>query len=151
MTPIDLAVLIAYSFALGLLAIYGVHRLHLVRLRRRCRTDNPVCPDVQDCLSYTVTVQLPLYNEPNVAARLIDAVAQLRYDGALDVQVLDDSTDRTSEIVADRVAHWRARGVSLAHVRRGTRDGFKAGALAYGMSLSSAQFFEAVASAPALK
>ncbi|HEY6210832.1 MAG TPA: glycosyltransferase [Vicinamibacterales bacterium] len=96
---------------------------------------------MQDCLSYTVTVQLPLYNEPNVAARLIDAVAQLRYDGALDVQVLDDSTDRTSEIVADRVAHWRARGVSLAHVRRGTRDGFKAGALAYGMSLSSAQFF----------
>jgi len=89
----------------------------------------------------SVTVQLPLYNEPNVAARLIDAVAQLRYDGALDVQVLDDSTDATTSIVAERVAFWRGRGVAIAHVRRGSRDGFKAGALAHGMSISDAELF----------
>jgi len=89
----------------------------------------------------SVTVQLPLYNEPNVAARLIDAVARLRYDGALDVQVLDDSTDATTSIVAERVAFWRDRGVAIAHVRRGSRDGFKAGALAHGMSISEAELF----------
>jgi len=90
---------------------------------------------------YSVTIQLPLYNEPNVVARLIDAVAQLDYAGPLDIQVLDDSTDVTTAIVAERVAMWRARGVDIAHIRRGSRDGFKAGALAHGMALSGAELF----------
>ena len=88
-----------------------------------------------------MTVQLPLYNEPNVAGRLIDAVAAMVYDGEVDIQVLDDSTDETTEIVAARVACWRARGVRIAHVRRATREGFKAGALAHGMALSKAELF----------
>ncbi|HXG58947.1 MAG TPA: glycosyltransferase, partial [Thermoanaerobaculia bacterium] len=88
-----------------------------------------------------VTVQLPLYNEPNVAARLIDAVAALDYPGPLDIQVLDDSTDATTEIVAGRVAYHRARGIAIEHVRRNSREGYKAGALAYGMSRSRAELF----------
>jgi cellulose synthase/poly-beta-1,6-N-acetylglucosamine synthase-like glycosyltransferase len=83
-----------------------------------------------------VTVQLPLYNEPNVAARLIDAVAALEYEGPLEIQVLDDSTDATSAIVAQRIA-----GTGIRHIRRETREGYKAGALAHGMSLSEAELF----------
>ncbi|HEX7190737.1 MAG TPA: glycosyltransferase [Thermoanaerobaculia bacterium] len=89
----------------------------------------------------SVTIQLPLYNEPNVAARIVDAAAALRYDGALDIQVLDDSNDATPAIVAGRVAFHRARGIHIAHIRRPSRDGFKAGALAHGMSLSDADLF----------
>jgi cellulose synthase/poly-beta-1,6-N-acetylglucosamine synthase-like glycosyltransferase len=88
-----------------------------------------------------LTVQLPLYNEPNVAARLIDAVASLDYPGALDIQVLDDSNDETANIVAGKVSEWLTRGVSIAHIRRNTRDGYKAGALAEGMRRSNAQLF----------
>ena len=52
-----------------------------------------------------VTVQLPLYNEMYVAERLIEAVCRLDYPaGRLEIQVLDDSTDETTEIVARAVA-----------------------------------------------
>jgi cellulose synthase/poly-beta-1,6-N-acetylglucosamine synthase-like glycosyltransferase len=88
-----------------------------------------------------LTIQLPLYNEPNVAARLLDAVAAIEYPGALDIQVLDDSTDETTEIVAGRVVAIRARGVRIEHVRRGSRDGYKAGALAHGMARSTSALF----------
>jgi cellulose synthase/poly-beta-1,6-N-acetylglucosamine synthase-like glycosyltransferase len=49
--------------------------------------------------------------------------------------VLDDSNDDTSELVAQLITHWRAQGVNMQHVRRGSRDGYKAGALAHGLKL----------------
>ena len=65
--------------------------------------------------------------------RLIDAVCSLEWPRErLEVQVLDDSDDDTQERVAERVAAWRARGVDVVQVRRSTREGFKAGALAHG-------------------
>src|SRR5260370_15524576 len=58
----------------------------------------------------------------------------------LEVQILDDSDDETFAIVSRRAARWRRKGVRVAHVRRGTREGFKAGALAHGLSLTAAPF-----------
>jgi cellulose synthase/poly-beta-1,6-N-acetylglucosamine synthase-like glycosyltransferase len=89
----------------------------------------------------SVTVQLPVYNEPNVIARLIDAVSALEYAGELQIQVLDDSTDATTAIAAARVAVWQARGVRISHLRRTQRTGYKAGALAHGMTLSNGELF----------
>lgn len=81
-----------------------------------------------------VLLQLPLYNEKYVVARLLDAVAALDYPrDRLRVQVLDDSTDDTVQVVADRVAQHAAAGLDIHHVRRPQRTGFKAGALAYGL------------------
>ena len=88
-----------------------------------------------------LTVQMPMYNEPNVAARLIDAVAALEYPGPLDIQVLDDSIDVTTSIVAERVAHHAAHGIAIRQLRRESRDGYKAGALAHGMHLSASALF----------
>ena len=46
-------------------------------------------------------VQLPLYNELYVVERLLKACAELDYPREkLTIQVLDDSTDATSELVA---------------------------------------------------
>ena len=137
MNAAEAGVLALYYLVLGVLAVYSLHRLHLVRLRRRARGPVRVTADVAPPL----TVQLPLYNEPNVAARLIDAVCALAYRGALDIQVLDDSNDETTSIVAERVAHHVACGVNIAHIRRSSRDGYKAGALAHGMRLSDAELF----------
>lgn len=82
-----------------------------------------------------VTVQLPLYNEALVAARLIDACADLQYPvDRFEIQVLDDSTDTTTGIVQERVAHWQRRGVAISHIRRDRRDGYKAGALQHGLA-----------------
>jgi cellulose synthase/poly-beta-1,6-N-acetylglucosamine synthase-like glycosyltransferase len=133
----ETGVLTLYYLVLSVLAVYSIHRLHLVRLRRRTPPPARATAAVYPAL----TVQLPLYNEPNVAARLIDAVSALEYPGTFDIQVLDDSTDETSSIVAEAVARGAARGVSIAHIRRSSRDGFKAGALAHGMQLSDSELF----------
>ncbi|MDE2856027.1 MAG: glycosyltransferase [Chloroflexota bacterium] len=81
-----------------------------------------------------VTVQLPLYNEANVADRLIDAVAAFDYPrDKLLIQALDDSDDLTVPLVARKLADLEARGYRVQHIRRADRAGFKAGALAEGL------------------
>lgn len=86
-----------------------------------------------------VCVQLPVYNEPAVIERLIDAAASLDYPAdRLGIQVLDDSADVTGSIAAAAVARWRERGIAIEHVRRGERAGYKAGALAHGLTLTDA-------------
>ncbi|HLQ61706.1 MAG TPA: glycosyltransferase, partial [Candidatus Acidoferrales bacterium] len=88
-----------------------------------------------------VCVQIPIYNERYVAGRVIDAACRLEWPGdRLQVQVLDDSDDETIGLVRRAVARWRGRGVRIEHVRRGERTGYKAGALAHGMTLTEAPF-----------
>ncbi|MCH8321288.1 MAG: glycosyltransferase, partial [Acidobacteria bacterium] len=85
-----------------------------------------------------MTVQLPLYNERYVAERAIRALAALEYPKELlEVQVLDDSTDATSDVVARVVRELRNRGVRIHHLRRAVRTGFNAGALAEGLAKAS--------------
>src|ERR1700724_4824825 len=72
------AVLTLYYLILAILAFFGVHRLWMVLLYLKTRRHTPVRPpDPQ--LWPLVTVQLPLYNEMYVAARLIDAGCSLDY------------------------------------------------------------------------
>src|ERR1700686_5477043 len=86
-----------------------------------------------------VCVQVPVYNERYVAERVLDALCEIEWPpGRLEVQVLDDSDDETTSIVARRAAVWRLKEIRVAHVRRGTRKGYKAGALAYGLTLTEA-------------
>lgn len=88
-----------------------------------------------------VAVQLPLYNEQNVVERLLDAAAVLDYPAdRLLIQVLDDSTDATVALAAARVAHYQAQGLDIRQVRRPTRQGYKAGALAHGLTETEAEF-----------
>jgi hypothetical protein len=87
-----------------------------------------------------VTIQLPVYNERHVIERLIDRVAALDYPGdRLEIQVLDDSNDETVALAAARVAHHRARGLDIKHLRRERRADFKAGALRHGLSLAKGE------------
>jgi cellulose synthase/poly-beta-1,6-N-acetylglucosamine synthase-like glycosyltransferase len=103
-----------------------------LRRRHAAARDEPAAPERW----LSVTIQLPLFNEANVASRLIDAACAIEYDGKLTIQVLDDSTDETTSIIDRHPLHYR-----IEHVRRESRDGFKAGALAHGMQLSDAELF----------
>lgn len=127
------ALLACYFTLLALLSVYGLHRLYLVFLYRHSRSAAPVAPD--DLEEWpVVTVQLPLYNEMYVAARLLDAVAGFDYPrDRLEVQVLDDSTDETRDIVAAKVDELRSRGLDVVHLHRRDRRGYKAGALEAGL------------------
>jgi cellulose synthase/poly-beta-1,6-N-acetylglucosamine synthase-like glycosyltransferase len=90
---------------------------------------------------HLVCVQVPIYNERYVAERVLDAVCALDWPrDRLEVQALDDSDDETVEIVARAVARWRRRGVAISQLRRGSRAGFKAGALGHGLEKTRADF-----------
>ena len=86
-------------------------------------------------------MQLPVYNERHVVVRLIDAVAQLDWPAdRLQVQVLDDSTDDTSQLIAATVAKYQASGLQVEQIQRCDRTGYKAGALQVGLEQSEADF-----------
>ncbi|HSS61892.1 MAG TPA: glycosyltransferase [Candidatus Limnocylindrales bacterium] len=125
-----------------LLFIFGINLLYLttLALRRRCIA-YAAPPDEWDGHEVQVCVQMPIYNERYVAERVIDAVCAMDWPRQrFEVQALDDSDDDTTQIVARRVAHWRRKGIAISHVRRETRTGFKAGALAYGLEQTTAPF-----------
>lgn len=126
-------VMAGYFACLAVLSAYGLHRWYLVGLYWRHRRDDPSPRETFDPLPL-LTVQLPLYNEMYVASRLIDAVCELDYPrDRLEIQVLDDSTDETREIVARLVRHRREQGFDIVHLHRSDRVGFKAGALKAGL------------------
>lgn len=88
-----------------------------------------------------ILVQLPLYNEKHVAERLLLAASRLNWPAdRLTIQVLDDSDDETSGILDRTVARLRTHGHAIEVLRRPDRRGYKAGALAYGLARSDAEF-----------
>jgi len=145
-TQVALAVFWGASAALGL---YGTHLVVLIVLyrrrvaRRRADQSSAIeayhqsTPDSQWPL---VTTQIPLFNESEVAERVIEAAVRLDYPaGRHEIQVLDDSDDRTCDIVDRVVERWRSRGVHIRVIRRPARTGFKAGALALGLQQAAGE------------
>lgn len=122
-----------------MLGLLGAHRLYLTYLQWRL----PAQPRVERRFDELplVTVQLPVFNERHVIARLIDAAAALDYPrDRIEIQILDDSTDETTAIAAARADYHRALGIRIDHLTRPDRNGFKAGALAYGLERASGEF-----------
>ncbi len=148
------ALCVAYFAVLGLLAMYGLHRSHLVftcwRLSRRLRAMQDSAPPL-DLAALgeegaaklpIVTIQLPLYNEATVATRLIDYVAGIQYPRArLEIQVLDDSTDETGSIVRGHLAKIRESmpELDIVYIHRTDRTGYKAGALDAGLKVAKGE------------
>lgn len=88
-----------------------------------------------------VTTQLPIYNELNVAERAIRAIVAFDYPHHLhQIQILDDSTDETRELVDHVAAELSDQGIWIDVVRRGIRTGYKAGALADAMPAAHGEF-----------
>ena len=120
---------------LALLLPFAVHRTYLLWLSRRERL--AVRDPWPEQELPRVTIQLPVYNEVHVIGRLVDAACGQDYPrDRFDVQILDDSTDGTTDIARELAAQWRTKGVSVEHIRRATREGYKAGALAHGTARS---------------
>lgn len=89
----------------------------------------------------SITIQLPIYNEKYVATRLVDSVCSMEYPkNRMRIMVLDDSDDDTVQVVGDIVAKYRREGFDIEHIRRGTRDGYKAGALKHAMLLTDTEY-----------
>jgi cellulose synthase/poly-beta-1,6-N-acetylglucosamine synthase-like glycosyltransferase len=137
----DLAVsLVAFAYVTAslVLAAHAVVQVRLLLAARSAHVRRPMIGRVT-ASSPVVTVQLPVFNERFVVERLLDLVAALRYPReALEVQVLDDSTDDTSDLIVAWILR-AGNGLRVQHLRRHERVGYKAGALAKGLERASGE------------
>lgn len=136
---------------IGLLLVYGLLTLSLatiglyyallaVERAVRGHRDEGTPPEPSNPRP-AVTVQVPVYNEQHVVDRVLRAVGNLRWPAEkLQVQVVDDSTDRTAEVVARELARLRDRGIAVEHVQRDERTGYKAGAIEAGLETATGEF-----------
>jgi cellulose synthase/poly-beta-1,6-N-acetylglucosamine synthase-like glycosyltransferase len=126
-------ILVVYAICLILIFFYSVLQLTLaVKYKQHKNEANfDVPPGIRLDDAPMVTVQLPMFNEYYVAERVIERVAQLEYPkDKLEIQVLDDSTDETVDVIAKKVKEVREKfGVDIKHIHRTNRKGYKAGAL----------------------
>ncbi|MGB1074682.1 MAG: glycosyltransferase family 2 protein [Flavobacteriales bacterium] len=81
-----------------------------------------------------MVVQLPMFNEPLVVLRLLDATVDLAWPVPFTIQILDDSTDDTSSLVDQWLKNYKGPHV-IHHMRRTRREGYKAGALQAGLNV----------------
>jgi cellulose synthase/poly-beta-1,6-N-acetylglucosamine synthase-like glycosyltransferase len=130
----DWIILLAYFSILFLLAIYGAYRIKQVIdfWRYRKFVPQPLGKFAEEDLP-RITVQLPLFNELYVVERLLKAVTAIDYPREkLEIQVLDDSTDETTNVAEAVVAKYAQQGFDIHYIHRSDRTGFKAGALENG-------------------
>jgi len=147
----EIVLFVVYALcALGLFT-YGVNCYYMVwsfwrtfrktslEIRAQINSAQTMFDDVESIPH--VTTQLPLYNEANVAERVIRAVAAIDYPAERhEIQILDDSTDETCEIIDAVAAELRQAGKDVVVFRRKDRIGYKAGALAAGMELCKGEY-----------
>ncbi|MCO5762445.1 MAG: glycosyltransferase [Gammaproteobacteria bacterium] len=133
-------ILVVYAFFLAAILLYNLLQLNLLfHYLRRGKIVPP--PPLDPASLPLVTIQLPLYNEPYVAERLIDNILALDYPrDRFEVQVLDDSTDGTTALCERKAAHYRAQGFDIQVIHRTDRWGYKAGALADGLPRAKGEF-----------
>lgn len=130
-----------YVLGAGLLFVFVGGFAILLTIYLLKRDAPPPLPDIIDDQLLSVTVQLPIYNEPHVVDRLLNACAGLDYPPEkLYIQVLDDSTDRTSELIARKIRALKYNNFcNIKHIRRHNRNGYKAGALAHALKYTTTE------------
>lgn len=81
-----------------------------------------------------VTTQIPLCNEGPAAERVIRAAADMVYPSSChEIQVLDDSSGETRQLVDRAARELRHAGHRIVVLRRRDRNGGRPGALAFGL------------------
>ena len=131
-----------YLFTLAGMCLFGLHKVKMLWLYLRAERRGPPAPPAWPGPTPRVCVQCPLFNEPLVVEELLERVTALRWpEGLLEIQVLDDSTDETPEVIARWLREHPERAGRVRHIRRARRHGYKAGALADAMALTDAEFF----------
>ena len=138
LSPFDWSLLIPYFTILVILSIYGVHRYETMRVYLKHRHKLPKEPPNKFDQLPRVTVQLPLYNERFVVARLLDEACKIEYPrDLLQIQVLDDSTDETHPYTQRLCNELAAQGYPIEYRHRTNRRGYKAGALQEGLETAT--------------
>lgn len=140
----QMLILILFTLLLFVIFLYSLGQLSLLvnSLRKSEKKETWEKLEFSDPFQIpNVTIQLPIYNEPEVVERLLKNIVQIDYPKEkLEIQVLDDSTDESSRLIEDQVLKMKAAGMDIHHLRRKDRKGFKAGALKEGLKSAKGEF-----------
>ena len=141
---IESIILAAYIISLTILFFFGSHGFNMIYYYFKTFSQRTIELKAEEFFldEYpVVTVQIPLYNEQYVITRLIDSVLRMDYPkDKLEVQILDDSTDETTQIINNHIKKYLDQGFDIKHIHRTKRDGFKAGALKVGLETAKGEF-----------
>ncbi len=145
------AIFTIYTITVLCLMVYGFHSYFMIILfyikQKKARhnvtdTVKEFYNKVEDKDLPLITVQLPVYNESDVIKRLMLSATQIDYPkDKFEIQVVDDSTDNTVQIIDDYIKELKvSTNVNIYAVRRKTREQFKAGALANGLKCAKGEY-----------
>ncbi len=120
--------------------LYGFNYYYLLNAARSYRT--PVLPE-HTLARPTVSIQLPVYNERYVIRRLVAACAAMAEAYGIEkarILILDDSDDDTTLEVDRVVDEYSKKHLQIGVLRRGSRQGYKAGALQAALKRTQEEF-----------
>ncbi len=137
----EIIISLFYGLSLLYIFLFSLGQLHLacIYIRTKKHQTEEVIKPME--VYPHVTVQLPIYNEKYVVERLIDAISKFQYPKErLEIQLLDDSTDETTEIILKKIDAIRSLNLNVKLIHRTNRVGFKAGALAEALQSAKGEF-----------
>jgi cellulose synthase/poly-beta-1,6-N-acetylglucosamine synthase-like glycosyltransferase len=120
--------------------LYGFNHYFLLNASRRYIPPSPA--DSSGALP-PVSIHLPIYNEKYVVRRLITACARMAEAYGRDrvnILILDDSDDDTVREIDALVDEFRGKQFRIQLIRRGSRQGYKAGALQAALAATPEDF-----------
>lgn len=136
-----------YSIAILFIILFCLQEAFLAYTFLSTRHQIPVLPPLPldqipvEQLPF-VTIQLPIFNEQNVAERIIAAAVAIRYPiSRLEIQILDDSNDHTLALSRQQADFYRqTKNIEIHVLHRSERHGYKAGALSNGLQCAKGDF-----------
>lgn len=144
MAVLGYLILIIYTIGLVYIMVFCLMQFHLLYHYKKAHlTSQPTANKIQELYDEypLVTIQLPVFNERFVIARLIDNICAFDYPrDRMEIQVLDDSTDETTAIATQKLEEYSNKGFTIELIRRKDRTGYKAGALKEGMKYANGDF-----------
>lgn len=140
---LETTIIVIYTIAIIMIFFYALAQLNLLfnyLTSHKKKTESPKFDLSNPVEVPFVTIQLPVYNEMYVMERLLDNISQIKYpEGKLEIQVLDDSTDYSLKVTAEKIKELLAKGIDIKHITRTDRSGFKAGALKEGLKTAKGE------------
>ena len=132
---------ILYTISLLYLFLFSLGQLNLTMIYLKSRKNKTELTQGHEVTFPYVTIQLPIYNEKYVVERLLDAICAIDYPKSkLEIQILDDSTDDTTEILLRKLESLRSLALDVKLIHRESRIGYKAGALEHGLQSARGEF-----------
>jgi cellulose synthase/poly-beta-1,6-N-acetylglucosamine synthase-like glycosyltransferase len=126
-------IMTGYTLNFNYLSYMSIKNSENQKIKEKMKYTIETCP--------LVTIQLPIYNEKYVATRLINAICGMDFPKErMEIQVLDDSDDETSDIIETLVDGYKKIGFNIAVFHRLNRSGYKAGALKEGLKFAKGEF-----------